>query len=172
MAKLLRGRGMRWLKIAHLIFVAMWIGGALGLLLLIFITPQTENPGVLSGWYRAMRGVDDFIIIPGAMGCLLTGILYGALTPWGWFRHRWITVKWVITVVGILFGTFSLGPWLNALGPIVDEHGLNLAATDYAHNRRMLSLFAPVQVSTLLFALAISTLKPWKKNGGSKQKDG
>lgn len=71
--------------------------------LLNFACKAGEGAG-LYGINLSMKFVDDWIIIPGAMGSLLTGVLYTVFTRWGWFKHRWITVKWAITIFGILFG--------------------------------------------------------------------
>ena len=158
----LGSRGQKWLKCAHLLFACLWVGGAVGLTLMNFLL-RADDIMELYGIQVAKRFVDDFVIIPGALGCLLTGLLYSLFTPWGWFKHRWITVKWVITVSGVLFGTFFLGPWLNSLGPMAAAEGLAaLTNPRYVHHQRMLQLWGTLQAATILFALFISVLKPWK----------
>jgi len=156
---------MAWLKGAHLLFVCLWVGGALGVMVI-------QNGGgageALAGRDLAARLVDDFVVIPGAMGSLLTGLLYSLFTPWGFFRHRWVTVKWFITLYGVLFGTFFLGPWLNSLGPVSAKLGGG-AIGDYAYMRArdLNSFWGGVQICTLVFALVISVLKPWRKAQGT-----
>lgn len=39
--------------------------------------------------------IDYAIVIPGAILAVATGIIYGIFTKWGFFKHRWITVKWI-----------------------------------------------------------------------------
>lgn len=154
-------RGVAWLKTLHLAFVCLWVGGALGVMVV-------QNGGgtaeALHGRDVAARLVDDFVVIPGAMGSLLTGLIYSLFTPWGFFKHRWVAVKWFITLYGVLFGTFFLGPWLNSLAPISAKLGGG-ALADYAYTRArdLNSLWGGIQISTLLFALAISVLKPWRR---------
>ncbi len=83
--------------------------------------------------------IDDFIIIPGAMGCLLTGLIYSVFTNWGWFKYNWIIVKWCINIYGVIFGTFWLGPWLNSLLSISKTEGmLGFSNMTYLHNQEML----------------------------------
>lgn len=152
----------KWLKAVHLFFVALWVGGAVSLFLMQ-TNLQAQWDMELYGLNRGMRFVDDFVIIPGAFGCLLTGLMFSAFTKWGFFRHGWITFKWVINISCILFGTFWLGPWLNSLAPMARAMGL--AAYHYplyAHNMFMNTVGAGVQLAFLMFALCISTLKPWK----------
>jgi len=152
---------MSWLKGVHLIFVCLWVGGALGVMVI-------QNGGgageALFGRDVAARLVDDFVVIPGAMGSLLTGLIYSLFTPWGFFKHRWVAVKWFITLYGVLFGTFFLGPWLNSLAPVSAKLGGG-AMGDYAYMRArdLNSFWGGVQICTLLFALVISVLKPWRK---------
>ena len=43
--------------------------------------------------------VDEYFLIPGGIGIVVTAILYGTITKWGFFKHKWITVKWILTVL-------------------------------------------------------------------------
>lgn len=65
-----------------------------------------------------MKIIDDFIIIPAALGSLITGLIISWFTNWGFFKFNWVTVKWIVTVSSILFDTFWLGPWLNGMAAI------------------------------------------------------
>lgn len=160
---LLGYRGKNWLKIFHLVFAILWVGGGLTLVLMQ-ATLKATSGGELYGLLRAAKFVDDFIIIPGAVGSLLTGLLYSVFTNWGFFKHHWITVKWVINIGGVIFGTFWLGEWLNGMPPIAGTLGLEaLADPTYNHFHDMNQLWGSVQVSTLVFAVVISVLKPWGK---------
>ena len=71
-----------------MLFASLWVGGAVTLSTKQFFV-NAANDGELYGVLSMMHYVDLFIIIPGAIGCLLTGIIYSAWTNWGWFRHRW-----------------------------------------------------------------------------------
>lgn len=155
--------GMKIFKIIHLILVCMWIGG--GIALVVMVNAMiSQKGGPYYGYLYAMKIVDDFIIIPGAMGNLLIGLLYGVFTNWGFFRHNWITVKWILTVAQILFGTFCLGPWLNRsveiTGALLDQPFEDM---EVASNLLMLNVWGTAQVAFLVFMLVISVLKPWKK---------
>ncbi len=156
-------KGQRWLKIAHVLFACMWVGGSVALTIMVWWVAASDGME-LYGKLAAMKLVDDAVIIPGANGMLLTGLLYSLFTRWGWFKHRWITVKWCINLYGVLFGTFFLGPWLNALPPIAREEGLGaLAHPAYVHNHKMLLFWGTFQALTLVLAVLITVLKPWRK---------
>lgn len=161
--KKLSAKGQKWLKGIHILFACMWVGAAI---ILCFMNPflKASDGMQLYGIDASMKFIDDYIIIPGANGALLTGLVYSIFTGWGWFKHRWIVVKWCITLFGVIFGTFWLGPWVNGLVPVSKVQGLAaLADPGYLHNRHMVLYWGAFQLSTLLFALFLSVLKPWKK---------
>ncbi|MFC1579603.1 hypothetical protein ACFL4N_01680 [Thermodesulfobacteriota bacterium] len=161
--KKLSARGQKWLKAFHIFFACIWIGAGVSLILMQMGMDATDGK-VLYGIDISKKFIDDFIIIPGAIGSLVTGLLYSLFTNWGWFKNNWITVKWIINVGGIIFGTFWLGPWLNGCPPISEALGLGaLSDPTYVHNKTMNMIWGPVQVGTLVFAAFISVLKPWKK---------
>lgn len=155
--------GQRWLKSFHVFFASMWVGAAIVLSAKIFfISPSGGEE--LYGIHATMDFIDIFIIIPGAFGVLLTGIVYSVWTNWGWFRHRWIMVKWAICIYGIVIGTYPLGPWQTSLMDISKGKGLGaLSDPTYLHNKHMLYVIGTFQVLTLVFAVFVSGLKPWEK---------
>lgn len=166
MVKLQR-TGLKWLKGVHLLAVCCWIGGAVSLLLLYFLKKGVEDGGVLYGINQSIHHVDlAVVVIPGAFGCLVTGLIYGIFSHWGFFRHGWLICKWVITVTAILFGTFFLGPWETTMMEISGV--LGLAALEdgaYRFNERMNLLFGSIQVLVLIGTVFISIFKPWNARG-------
>ena len=161
--KKLSAKGQKWLKGFHIFFACMWVGAAVCLNMIIFFMTATDGMQ-LYGINISQKFIDDFVIIPGAIGVLLTGLLYSIYTNFGWFKHNWVIVKWIINLYGVIFGTFWLGPWLNSLPPIAKVQGLG-ALTDptYTHNQTMLYWWGTFQAATLIFAVFISILKPWKR---------
>jgi hypothetical protein len=153
----------RWLKGFHSLFACMWVGSAIILSIKqFFINPR--NGGELYGIMATMDFIDVFIIIPGALGVLLTGIMYSVWTKWGWFKHNWITIKWIICIYGVIFGTYPLGPWMSSLADISKDHGIAaLSDPIFMHHKYMLLIFGTLQAGTLVFAVFITALRPWKK---------
>jgi uncharacterized membrane protein len=71
----LKAKGLKWLKGFHLIAVSCWVGGAVALILLYFLKSGVTDGEVLYGINQSIHHVDiAVIIIPGAFGCLLTGL--------------------------------------------------------------------------------------------------
>lgn len=162
--KKLGAKGQRNLKVFHLVTACMWLGGSLGLNLMAILLGPADDGKVQLGYDLARIFVDDFLIVPGAIGCLLTGLFICWLTPWGFFKHRWVTVKWILTLACILFGTFVQGPMVHMQADISANLGLAaLSDPTYASNHEKNIIFGLIMFASIAFMLAISTLKPWKK---------
>jgi hypothetical protein len=160
----LGSRGQLWLKIVHVLSSCIWVGCGIALTVSQFV-PQPAPGPELAGRLAVLDFIDIWVLVPGALGCLGTSVVYSVWTRWGWFRHRWITVKWVICVFGVLFGTFALGPWLSSLAELARTMPPGTTADGmFSQNRGLLQVFGTLQVSTLIFATAISVLKPWRRN--------
>lgn len=159
----LSAKGQKWLKSFHILFSCLWVGGAVSLTIMIF--DMKDSDGILlPGIIASIKFIDDFIIVPGALGLLLTGLIYSIFTKWGWFKHNWIIVKWIITLYGVIFGTFFLGPWINSMPQICETEGLNIFSNKvFLSNLLMSKLWGTFQLATILFAVFISIFKPWKK---------
>lgn len=109
--KKLSGNGVKILKTSHLILVMMWVVGVLAMGVIYFVRPQSGDE--LYTYFRIMRLIDDVLVIPGAILTVITGFIYGILTNWGFFKYRWIIVKWILGIAIIVVGTFVLSPWLD-----------------------------------------------------------
>jgi hypothetical protein len=152
------------LKICHLLLAGLWIGGAVTLNLMLLIMEPAESGQQLYGYDLARKFVDDCIIVPAAMGCLASGLLISWLTPWGFFKHRWVTVKWILTVSCILIGIFILGPPVDVQPEFSGILGLEaLDDPEYAANQTSTLIGGLALILIILFMLAVSVLKPWQK---------
>ena len=160
----LKSQQLKWLKCFHLIAVSCWVGGAVSLMLLYFLKRGATDDGVLYGINQSIHHVDKMVVvIPGAFGCLLTGLIYSSFSNWGFFKHTWLIFKWIVTVAAILFGTFFLGPWETTMMEISGKLGMSsLSDQAYLYNERMNFIFGIIQVLILITTIFISIFKPWK----------
>jgi uncharacterized membrane protein len=157
------------LKFFHLIAVSSWIGGCVALLLLYFLKTGIWDGNILYGINQSIHHVDIWVVVtPGAFGCLATGLVYSLFSNWGFFKHLWITLKWIITLVGIISGTVLLGPWENNMLDISRRMGLRaLSDPTYVFSEKMNFIFGLVQFAMLIVIVYLSVFKPWK---GKKNK--
>ena len=161
----LSAKGLKWLKGFHLIAVSCWIGGGVALILLYFLKNGVADGNVLYGINQSIHHVDiAVVVIPGAFGCLITGLIYSSFSNWGFFKHRWMIFKWIVTVAAILFGTFFLGPWETTMMEISGKLGISsLNNPAYLYNQKMNLILGATQILVLMITVFISIFKPWKK---------
>lgn len=161
----LKRNGMRVLKFFHLLAAASWFGGSLSLVMLIIFFSHAHTDDMLLGMSYASHMIDiSVVIIPGSMGCLITGCLYALLTPWKFFKWNWIIMKWIITIGAIMVGIFFLSTWESRILEFAGEIGLaSWDSKEFIATRFKLLSFASIQTLALAFAFLISIFKPWGK---------
>ncbi|MBL8097492.1 MAG: hypothetical protein JNL73_25150 [Anaerolineales bacterium] len=150
--------GYAILKLAHLLFTSLWIGGAFCLILLLTLGlgGDATHPVVV-----AIQIVDLAVVVPAAAGSLLTGILFSSVTHWGYFKHRWIMAKYLINLIPILLGAFIQAPWLEHMLALARAYNLpgGLPA-EFFHYRDWFLAFTVGQWALLLVAVYLSIFKP------------
>ncbi len=147
-------------KILHLLFIALWVGGSICMLILYWsINPASFTEIQIK--YNALNIIDYALIIPGAMGNIFTGLYFGTKTKWGFFKHDWLTVKWILNVGQVIFGTFFLGRWLHYNTLMINENTINLLNDQsFIRSENLAKSFSVLQVLLLLFVIWISVMKP------------
>ena len=105
----------RWRKL----LLTTHVGASVGLLgtdatvLLLAVTgARGRDPGAV---YPAAQLIGSLLLVPAALLSLVTGVLLGLLTPWGLFRHWWVTAKLVLTTAGAVLSLVVLTPALTGL---------------------------------------------------------
>ncbi|MEV7281842.1 DUF2269 domain-containing protein [Streptomyces sp. NPDC093111] len=146
--KQLRRPARRALLVVHVSVSVSWLGLSLGLLTLGITAYTTQDPSLTDASYRAMQVFADWLLAPVALLTLGTGLVLSLGTPWGLARHRWVWIKFWITLATATATIFALRPEI-----------AHVAAAGVPDP----SLVAAPAISTsaYLFMTAISVLKPW-----------
>jgi large-conductance mechanosensitive channel len=160
----LSSHGLKWLKGFHLLTVAFWVGGGFAMLMLYFLNETAIDGQVLFGINKSIHMIDiGVVVIPGAFGCLITGLIYSTFSSWGFFKHKWIIFKWIVTVGAILMGMFFLGPWETTMMELSGDLGISaLKNEEYQYVEKMGFIFGTVQFLLLAVTIFISIFKPWE----------
>ena len=108
----------------------------------------------------AIKILDDLLIFGGVLGILATAVIYGVWTKWGFFKQRWLTVKWIMTLVMILIGWIIMGPAVNGNVHSPEWYASNMDV--YYSNLNISAVWGPIQLLLLAGVLFISVFKPWK----------
>jgi hypothetical protein len=97
--------GLRKFALAiHLTFSIGWIGAAMAYLGLGVAAAASEGAETIRSAWIGMEVIGWFVIVPLAVGSLLTGVVMALGTKWGLFRHYWVIFSFALT----LFATVIL----------------------------------------------------------------
>ena len=161
MARTLNNRGVKILKSFHLLFVMMWVIGVFTMAALYLLKPQSGDE--LFMMLRIIHFIDYVFVVIGALFAVVTGIIYGIFTNWGFFKNNWITVKWIVAITVILVGSFHFFPHLEQALEIADK--TRNAAFDnpqLATSMKLAMYSAFIQGGALAGLVVITVFKPWK----------
>jgi hypothetical protein len=160
-----------WLLSAHVGCAALWTGAVLSMFLLSLRNTNSTHAEVLHTLNSAITLLDDWIVIPSAIGSVVTATLLCWVTNYGFTKFYWVITKWVLTTGLIVFGTFWLFPWGNAASRLSEQEGLQaLDNPIYGFDARGVLLGTIIQVLILFVIIAISVLKPWGRRATTMQR--
>lgn len=152
-----RSRAQKYIKMLHIMFSGLWIGGTAALTALICLYHPQSNEALVSK-NSILLLLDLYIIAPGAVGCLVTGLIYTARTP-KLLRLKWILSKIAANIAFIAAGGLFVVPWLERSiekGRLLASPGSESLFEVGAH----VSINA-VQWAVIVFVVAVSVFKPW-----------
>lgn len=118
----------------------------------------------------AITLLDDWVVIPAAIGSVVTatGLCWG--TNYGFTKFYWVLTKWFLTTGLIVFGTFWLFPWGNSAETISRQKGLQaLSDSAYSFDAMGVLLGTATQTLFLFVIIGISVLKPWGRRSVSNK---
>jgi len=148
------------LRTLHLLGISAWIGGGIGILLLLALDCRTESAAELQAFNRVIDAVDDCIIAPGAVITLLSGIFLAQARRLP-VQSGFFSLKLYCTAGAILFGLCFVAPWLEKL---LDYSRLDAMAVfdDRRYARYFLvgTLGCAVQGVVVFVLLLVSVLRP------------
>jgi hypothetical protein len=151
---------LKLLKMVHMLMIVLFLGGILSSFALIMKLDLSNFEDVYLT-YRSFNTISDNIVKVGAQGTILLGAVYGFFTKWGFIKHKWLAVKWILfiaqTFVGILIVDKLMVANLTLLGT---EKVMALSDPVFIHNH-FLRLYVVIgQIGLTLVALILSVLKP------------
>jgi hypothetical protein len=85
--------------VAHVASSVGWLGAVIAYLALVVAALTRQDAGTVRAVWIALELTGWFAIVPLALASLLTGLVSSLGSAWGLFRHYWVLVKFVLTVV-------------------------------------------------------------------------
>ena len=152
-------RVSKLLLTTHITFSVGWIG-TIAAFLALSIVGLIGNDLTVGACYIAMEVVAWFIIVPFCFASLLTGLIQALGTHWGLFKHWWILVKLILTVIATLILMLHVQP----ISYLADVATQQVIAHDDLRNLRIRIIAdAAAAILVLVAITTVSVYKPWGK---------
>jgi hypothetical protein len=146
----------KFMLTVHLVASVGWVGTVIAYVALGLSAVTSQDAQTVRAAWIAMELTGWFAIVPLALAALLTGVVVSLGTPWGLFRHYWVLISLVLTVIATLV-LVSHMPTVSALADVAreaDEAALHRLGGDLFH-----------AVGGLLVLLVIMVLNVFKPRG-------
>ena len=86
---------------AHIICSVGWLGAAAAYLALGVAAQVSMQPQIVRATWIGMELSGWFVIVPLACLAFLTGLVLSLGTPWGLFKHYWVVIALVLTMLSL-----------------------------------------------------------------------
>ncbi len=83
----------------HIITSVGWIGAVVAYLVLGISAVTSQDVQTVRAAWIGMEVTGWFAIVPLAIAALLTGLVMSLGTKWGLFRHYWVLISLVLTII-------------------------------------------------------------------------
>jgi hypothetical protein len=120
--------GLRKFALAvHLTFSVGWIGAVVVYLALGVSAATSQDAQTVRAVWIAMELTGWFVIVPLAIAALLTGLVMSLGTPWGLFRHYWVLITLMLTILSTVVLLLHM-PTVSSMADVAREaNGAHLA---------------------------------------------
>ena len=153
----------------HVLSSVGWVGAVAAFLALAVTGRNTDDPELARSAYRAMEVLVRSVIVPFALMTLLTGIIQALGTRWGLFRHYWVVIKLLVTVIATLVLLTELEP-IRYLGDLARLGQLEPGSM--GTERTSLVLHAGGGLVALVIPTVLSIYKPPGRTRWGRTDDG
>ena len=111
--------------------------------------------------YKTFNIISDNVVKIGAQGTILLGAIYGIFTKWGFIKHKWLAVKWILFIAQTFIGILVVDKLMVANMTLLEtEKVLALSDPIFIHNHLLRLYVVMAQIGLTLLALILSVLKP------------
>ena len=85
--------------IVHLSSSVGWLGAVAAYMALDVTVATSQSVQTLRAAYIGMGLIASYVIVPLALASLVTGLIQSLGTKWGLFRHYWVLISLILTIV-------------------------------------------------------------------------
>jgi hypothetical protein len=146
--------------IVHITSSVSWFGAVAAFLLLNVTGLTSQDAETVRGAYLAMNLIGRFVILPLSLTALASGFVQALGTEWGLFRHFWVLVKLLLTILSTIVLIAKI-PLMGRAAHLATETAL--ATADLRKAGMQLLVHSSGGMVVLLGITAVSVFKPWSK---------
>jgi hypothetical protein len=152
--------GLKLLKMFHILMIVLFLGGILSSFALLMKVDLSDFEDVFVA-YKTFNIISDNVVKMGAQGTILLGAIYGSFTKWGFIKHKWLAVKWILFIAQTFIGILVVDKLMLANIVLLEtEKVLALSDPIFIHNHYLRLYVVIAQIGLTLLALILSVLKP------------
>jgi hypothetical protein len=152
--------GLKFLKMFHILMIVLFLGGILSSFALLMKLDLSNFEDVHLA-YKTFNIISDNVVKIGAQGTILLGAIYGFFTKWGFIKHKWLAVKWILFIAQTFIGILVVDKLMVANMTLLEtEKVLALSDPIFIHNHLLRLYVVMAQIGLTLLALILSVLKP------------
>src|SRR6266508_1915251 len=156
--------GLKILRMLHFFLIVLFLGGILSSFALI-MKLDLSNFDEVYLIYKNFNIISDNVVKIGAQGTILLGAVYGFFTKWGFIRHKWLAVKWMLFIAQTFIGILVVDKLMvSNLALLETEKALALSNPVFIHNHFLRLYVVIAQIGLTLLALILSVLKPGRSS--------
>jgi uncharacterized membrane protein len=152
-------KSLKWLRILHIMSAAIWFGGTICILAVALMCFSSSSEAAFLITAPLIPELYRRVILPAALFIILQGHIYGFFTNWGFIKHKWVTAKWIFTILLIpCIGAGAIGQMFSLIEKVKQS-----GYSSQVYEGNLFLVFIILQVLIMLLMISISALKPWKK---------
>lgn len=160
----------KFLLAAHLTFSVGWIGTVVAYLALGIAAATSQDAQTVRAAWTAMELTGWYVIVPLALATLLTGLVMALGTRWGLFRHYWVLISFMLTLLAAVVLLFHM-PTVSSQADAAREAGARLdeLGGDLLHPGLGLVVLLVIQVLNVYKPQGITPWGQRKQQGGASE---
>jgi hypothetical protein len=143
----------------HLTFSIGWLGAVAAFMALSVVGLTSRDEGMVRAVYLVMDLVTWWVIVPLALGSLLTGIISSLATRWGLFQYYWVVVKLIITLLSTIVLLIHTQP-VGLLSAAASAAGTAPFGTTLQKTQLQMVISSGIALVILIVLTALSVYKP------------
>ncbi|MBB3111795.1 hypothetical protein FHS18_003863 [Paenibacillus phyllosphaerae] len=141
----------------HITTSVGWLGAVAVFLALATTGLISENDQLVRSSYIVMDVITKSVILPLSIASLISGVIQSLGTKWGIFRHYWVVVKLILTIIAAIVLILQLEP-ISYIA--AQAYGSPLTSGSFHEVRLSLVVHAVGGIVVLLSIIALSVFKP------------